>query len=127
MDFFYLALVWLLLYFLSAGEVSRAISLGKTHHVYSRDMLLQLNNASSNRVTDVTFQLPVFVEKDLRKDHGFSASGTRRKRKRGKRAGVRLRLRKQWLGRIPLPPVIMANVQSLRNKVCIFFPHTRLL
>ncbi|CAM4639073.1 unnamed protein product [Leuciscus chuanchicus] len=38
-------------------------------------------------------------------------------RKRGRRGGVRQRLRRQGYRRIPLPTVILANVQSLRNKV----------
>lgn len=38
-------------------------------------------------------------------------------RKRGKMGGVRQRLRKQRLRRIPLPTIVMANVQSLRNKI----------
>lgn len=42
---------------------------------------------------------------------------TRKLRKRGKKGGVRLRLRKQRLGRTPLLTIVMANVQSLRNKI----------
>ncbi len=38
-------------------------------------------------------------------------------RKRGKKGGVRQRLRKQCLRRIPLLTIVMANVQSLRNKI----------
>ena len=40
------------------------------------------------------------------------------KRKRGKKGGVRQRLRRQLHNnRIPLPSIILANVQSLRNKI----------
>lgn len=38
-------------------------------------------------------------------------------RKRGRRGGVHQRLRRQRHRRTPLPTVILANVQSLRNKV----------
>lgn len=37
--------------------------------------------------------------------------------KRGKKGDVRQRLRKQRLGRISLPTIVMANIQSLRNKI----------
>ena len=38
-------------------------------------------------------------------------------RKRGRRGGVRQRLKRQGHRRIPLPSIFLANVQSLRNKV----------
>ncbi len=40
-----------------------------------------------------------------------------RLRKRGRRGGVRQRLRRQGLRRLPLPSIILGNAQSLRNKV----------
>ena len=40
-----------------------------------------------------------------------------RVRKRGRRGGVRQRLRRRGLRRLPLPPIILGNVQSLRNKI----------
>ncbi|XP_073696141.1 uncharacterized protein [Garra rufa] len=40
-----------------------------------------------------------------------------RKRKRGRRGGVRQRLRRRGLRRLPLPSIILGNVQSLRNKI----------
>ncbi|KAK1898322.1 Autophagy-related protein 2, partial [Dissostichus eleginoides] len=45
-----------------------------------------------------------------------NATGHQRRRQ-GQRGGVRLRLRRQRLPRIPLPSMILGNVQSLRNKV----------
>ncbi|XDV11492.1 hypothetical protein PO909_000423 [Leuciscus waleckii] len=52
----------------------------------------------------------------------FSTAGTEKTtsqkvRKRGKKGGLRQRLRKQGLNRIPLPSIILANCQSLRNKL----------
>ncbi|XP_036439332.1 uncharacterized protein LOC118816846 [Colossoma macropomum] len=41
----------------------------------------------------------------------------RRRRKRGKRAGVLVRLRRR-AHRPPLPTILLANVQSLENKLC---------
>ncbi len=41
----------------------------------------------------------------------------RRRRKRGKRAGVLVRLRRRAF-RPPLPTILLANVQSLDNKLC---------
>ncbi|KAK0133216.1 hypothetical protein N1851_031279 [Merluccius polli] len=38
-------------------------------------------------------------------------------RERGRRGGVRQRIKRQGLRRIPLPTVILANVQSLRSKM----------
>ena len=40
-----------------------------------------------------------------------------KRRKRGKRGGIRLRFRKQHLDKIPLPSVSMGNVRSLRHKL----------
>lgn len=37
-------------------------------------------------------------------------------RKRGSKGGARVRLKRQGLRRVPLPSIILANVQSLRNK-----------
>lgn len=40
----------------------------------------------------------------------------RKPRKRGRRGGVRERMRRQHLSRIPLPSIILSNACSLRNK-----------
>ncbi|KAK3558278.1 hypothetical protein QTP86_013926 [Hemibagrus guttatus] len=73
---------------------------------------MQLNLVSLARETDFKLELPTFIRID---SHG--PRSVEKKRKRGKRGGVRLRLRKQRLTRVPLPSVIMGNVWSLRNKV----------
>lgn len=50
------------------------------------------------------------------KTHERERNYTAKVRRRGKRGGDRLRLKRQKLQRIPLPSIIVANVQSLRNK-----------
>lgn len=54
----------------------------------------------------------VNVEITKHKSHGWDGKNSRR----GKRGGVHMRLKRQKLQRIPLPSIILANVQSLRNK-----------
>ncbi len=115
MDLLCFALLWLLSYLLFVGDVREAAIPERTRHTYSRDVLLQINFASLTRVTDVTLLLPEFILKDF--NQNFTTSNSRKKRKQGKRGGVRLRLRKQQLTRSSLSSVIWANVQSLRNKV----------
>ena len=115
MDLFYFALWWLVSYFLLTSDVSGAAIPERTRHVYSRDVLLQMSCVST-RMTDVILRLPALIRRD-HGSHGSHTNGTRRIRKRGKRGGVRLRFKKQQLSRTPLPSVIMANAQSLRNKV----------
>ncbi len=48
---------------------------------------------------------------------GCAIKESRRRRKRGKRAGVLIRLRRRAF-RHPLPTILLANVQSLDNKLC---------
>ncbi len=73
-------------------------------------MLLQYNTPVP--LSDLLIQ---HLENNLiyRHNRSFKHAKTR---KRGKRGGVRLRLRRQKLNRLPLPTMILANVQSLRNK-----------
>lgn len=75
----------------------------RTH--YSREVL-QLNCVSSTHVVDFVSQLLDFI---LRQPYEKSGK-TRRRRKQGKRGDVKLHLRKR-LTRIPLPSVILGNVQ----------------
>lgn len=101
--------LWMLFYgLITSDPVNGAVSHGRLQ--YTRTTLLQLN-CGITCVTDITPQLPDFILKD-------SGKNTRAtKRKQGKRGGVRQRFRKQRLSLIPLPPMILGNVQSLRNKV----------
>ncbi|KAK7938328.1 hypothetical protein WMY93_001654 [Mugilogobius chulae] len=83
-----------------------------TRYTYSRDALLQLNHVT---LADLS-QDPLL--NDLDGDLDFlKRSFVKKRRKRGKRGGVKLRVRKRSLSRTPLPSVIFGNVQSLRNKL----------
>ena len=82
---------------------------------YSRSELLQLNFVRPAGVPDTTLQIPGLIRRYPNNIHG--ETGEKRKRKRGRRGGVRLRLRKMPLNRLPLPSMILGNAQSLRNKM----------
>ncbi|XP_073717881.1 uncharacterized protein [Misgurnus anguillicaudatus] len=74
--------------------------------------LLQFNLVRPAGVTDITLQIPGFIRRYP--DNNYGEKGGKKRRKRGKRGGVRLRLRKMRLNRLPLPSMILGNVQSLR-------------
>ncbi len=88
--------------------------------VYDRDTLLNIGSSVAQRkpdfeffnagglFTDTASEPFVWVAKSRRR---------RRRRKRGKRAGVLVRLRRRAF-RPPLPTILLANVQSLDNKLC---------
>ncbi len=88
--------------------------------VYDRDTLLNIGSSVAQRkpdfeflnagglFTDTASESFVWVAKSRRR---------RRRRKRGKRAGVLVRLRRRAF-RPPLPTILLANVQSLDNKLC---------
>lgn len=82
----------------------------------TKDELMQLNFLSVARVTDITLELPDLIREHPRRPIR-GATATVKERKRGNRGGVRLHLKKQRLEQIPLPPLILANVQSLRGKL----------
>ncbi len=88
--------------------------------VYDRDTLLNIGSSVAQRKPDFEFlnagglftdtaSEPFIWVAQLRK--------LRRRRKRGKRAGVLVRLRRRAF-RHPLPTILLANVQSLDNKLC---------
>ncbi len=88
--------------------------------VYDRDTLLNIGSSVAQRKPDFEFlnagglftytaSEPIVWVAQLRK--------RRRRRKRGKRAGVLVRLRRRAF-RPPLPTILLANVQSLDNKLC---------
>ena len=81
---------------------------------YSRSELLQLNFVRPAGVPDTTLQIPGLIRRYPNNIH--RETGEKRKRKRGRRGGVRLRLRKMPPNRLPLPSMILGNVQSLRIK-----------
>ncbi len=88
--------------------------------VYDRDTLLNIGSSVAQRkpdfeflnagglFTDTAAEPFVWVAKSTRR---------RRRRKRGIRAGVFVRLRRRAF-RPPLPTILLANVQSLDNKLC---------
>lgn len=103
-------LVQFLLLTLIGGRILALNRVSSAHFVavpslsYTRAELLLLRPERTLPPTD----LPV----DVRRKSAFSA----RPRKRGKRGGVRLRLRNRG-DRPPLPSVILSNVRSLKNKI----------
>ena len=85
---------------------------GRRHRLqYRRDELLALQGRASHWNQD----LDLFLDSA---DHSDSTSNSGRKstRKRGKRGGVRRRVRAQKT-RPPLPTILLSNVRSLRNKL----------
>lgn len=109
MDIRTLSVLWTLFLGLIISDfVKGAVSHGKLQ--YTRTTLLQLN-CGRMCGTDIMLQLPDCILKNP----GGKIAAT--KRKRGKRGGVRQCFRKQWLSRIPLPTMILGNIQSLRNKM----------
>ncbi len=109
-SFSYVLFVFLLFYVLDVVSIT----------VYDRDTLLNIGSSVAQRkpdfeflnagglFTDTASEPFVWVAKSRRR---------RRRRKRGKRAGVLVRLRRRAF-RHPLPTILLANVQSLDNKLC---------
>ncbi len=109
-SFSYVLFVFLLFYVLDVVSIT----------VYDRDTLLNIGSSVAQRkpdfeflnagglFTDTASEPFVWVAKSTRR---------RRRRKRGKRAGVLVRLRRRAF-RPPLPTILLANVQSLDNKLC---------
>ena len=82
--------------------------------------MLQWNTQS--RIAELTADfhltgLPDEIRRDVGVNFGSDYARGIKRRKRGKRGGVRLRLKKQQLTRLPLPSLILGNAQSLRNKL----------
>ncbi len=109
-SFSYVLFVFLLFYVLDVVSITD----------YDRDTLLNIGSSVAQRkpdfeflnagglFTDTASESFVWVAKSRRR---------RRRRKRGKRAGVLVRLRRRAF-RPPLPTILLANVQSLDNKLC---------
>ncbi len=109
-SFSYVLFVFLLFYVLDVVSIT----------VYDRDTLLNIGSSVAQRKPDFEFlnagrlftdtaSEPFIWVAQLRK--------RRRRRKRGKIAGVLVRLRRRAF-RHPLPTILLANVQSLDNKLC---------
>ncbi len=88
--------------------------------VYDRHMLLSIGSFVAQRKPDFEFLNAGALFTDTASEPFVWAARSRprkRRRKRGKRAGVLVRLRCHPL-RPPLPTILLANVQSLGNKLC---------
>ncbi len=108
--FSYVLLVFLLFYVLDVVSIT----------VYDRDTLLNIGSSVAQRKPDFEFLNAGGLFTDtLSEPFVWVAKSTRRRRrrKRGIRAGVLVRLRRRAF-RPPLPTILLANVQSLDNKLC---------
>ncbi len=90
--------------------------------VYDRDMLLNIGSSVAQRKPDFEFLNAggLFTDWIVASEPFVwvvQSRKRRRRRKIGKRAGVLVRLRRRAF-RHPLPTILLANVQSLDNKLC---------
>ncbi len=86
--------------------------------VYDRHTLLNIGSSVAQRKPDFKFLNAGALFTDTASEpFVWPARPKKRKRKRGKRAGVLVRLRRHAF-RPPLPTILLANVQSLDNKLC---------
>ncbi len=107
-SFSYVLFVFLLFYVLDVVSIT----------VYDRDTLLNIGSSVAQRKPDFEFFNADGLFTDTASEpFVWVAKSTRRRRKRGKRAGVLVRLRRRAF-RPPLPTILLANVQSLDNKLC---------
>lgn len=84
--------------------------------LYSRDHLLKFDQPANSRPPlDLTFPNIADIKWQYGKNGSSINAPRRRTRKRGRRGGLRERARRP-LSRVPLPSIIVANMQSLRNK-----------
>ncbi len=109
-SFSYVLFVFLLFYVLDVVSIT----------VYDRDTLLNIGSSIAQRKPDFEFFNAGGLFTDTASEPFVWVAKTRRRRrrrKRGKRAGVLVRLRRRAF-RPPLPTILLANVQSLDNKLC---------
>ncbi len=88
--------------------------------VYDRDTLLNIGSSVAQRKPDFEFLNAGGLFTDTASELFVWVAQSRkrcRRRKRGKRAGILVRLRRRAF-RHPLPTILLANVQSLYNKLC---------
>ncbi len=100
-------------YFFTSLFVSSAMIM------YDRRTLLDIGQRYTNLIqdtlsTDSAWPLAILRNNELNNDH--LNNRRRRKKHRGRRAGIRNRLRKRAHSP-PLPSILLANVQSLENKM----------
>ncbi len=107
-SFSYVLFVFLLFYVLDVVSIT----------VYDRDTLLNIGSSVAQRKPDFEFLNAGGLFTDTASEPiVWIAKSTRRRRKRGWRAGILVRLRRRAF-RTPLPTILLANVQSLDNKLC---------
>lgn len=106
-----LAVLWILLFHFMYGLCENREPLQ-----YGREFLLRFRSSGVGAV-DSSAVLPAgFIRQDHTGDQRWSSKPTGA-RKRGRRSGIRQCLKRLGHRRIPLPTIMLANVQSLRNKV----------
>ncbi len=87
--------------------------------MYNKRTLLDIGQRYTNLIQDTLYTDPAWPLEILRStkaDKGRLNNPRRRKKHHGKRAGIRNRLRKRAHSP-PLPSILLANVQSLENKM----------
>ncbi len=87
--------------------------------MYDKRTLLDIGQRYTNLIQDTLYTDPAWPLEILRSteaDKGRLNNTRRRRKHRGKRAGIRNRLRKRAHSP-PLPSILLANVQSLDNKM----------
>ncbi len=86
--------------------------------VYDRHMLLNIGSSVVQRKPDFEFLNAGALFTDTASEpFVWAARPRKRRRKRGKRAAVLVRLKRRAF-RPPLPTILLANVHSLDNKFC---------
>ncbi len=108
--FSYVLLVFLLFYVLDVGSIT----------VYDRDTLLNIGSSVAQCKPDFEFLNASGLFTDTASEPFVWAAQSRkrsRRRKRGKRAGVLVRLRRRAF-RPPFRTILLVNVQSLDDKLC---------
>ncbi len=108
-SFSYVLFVFLLFYALDVVSIT----------VYDRDTLLNIGSSIAQRKPDFEFLNAggLFTDTASEPFVWVAQSMKRcRRRKRGKRAGILVRLRRRAF-RPPLPTILLSNVQSLDNKL----------
>ncbi len=87
--------------------------------MYDKRTLLDIGQRYTNLIQDTLYTDPAWPLEILRSteaDKGRLNNTRRRRKHRGKRAGIRYRLRNRAHSP-PLPSILLANVQSLDNKM----------
>ncbi len=112
MDYYAMTLVWLVFHLVWSLGNTLLPHDRPSRLQYGRELLLQWNThdppADLEPINFDGLLVPVF--------RGIPGGRSHKIRKRGRRGGARLKLKKQSLSRIPLPSIMLSNVQSLWNK-----------